>query len=154
MTFTQEFSSTPIVLTFIQTVGGGDGVATRVKNVSTTGFNVQMIEEESSNQAHNDETIGWIALEPGTFTYDGNTFEAKLVSGFSESWKTITFDNSFSEVNFFADMNSYNGSDECTLRFKSLGTSSVKVQIDEEQSNDDEVTHSNTDDVGYLVIGN
>jgi hypothetical protein len=52
---------------------------------------------------------------------------------------------------FLADVQTVNGPDTCTLRYRNLTGSSVEVLVEEERSADDEKGHKQ-ERVGYLVV--
>ncbi len=54
---------------------------------------------------------------------------------------------------FLAAMQTNNGGDTCTLRYRNLTASDVEVQVHEEQSANSEVGHVN-EVVGWILIGN
>ena len=61
VTFSETFSSAPVVLSQVQTNDDPHWVKTRQRNASATGFQVALEEEEASTTAHGTDTIGWLA---------------------------------------------------------------------------------------------
>jgi hypothetical protein len=153
VSFSQSFSTAPVVVSQVQTHNGGQAVVTRNRNVSTGGFDTAM-QEEQAQGPHVEETIGYVAVEPGTGTLDGAAFEAGTVSGVDDTWTTISFSQSYTDPVFLADMQTINGDDPCGLRYRNLTGDGVEVFVEEEQSADDETTHANPETVGFLVVEN
>lgn len=151
VSFSQSFTTTPIVLTVSQTYNGSDPIVTRNKNISTGGFDVTIQEEESYSPADTTETVGYFAVEPATGSLDGKPFEADTVTGVDETWTTIYFDQSYTDPIFLADMQTTNGGDTCNLRYRNLDSNSVEVFVEEEESSDTETGHT-TETVGYVVV--
>jgi hypothetical protein len=149
VSFSQSFGTAPVVLTQAQTYNGGDPIVTRNSNVSTSGFDTTVQEENTSG--HVDETAGYFAVEPGTGTLDGKSFEAGTVTGVDENWTTISFSGSYTDPVFLADMQTTNGGDTCNLRYRNLGSGSVEVFVEEETSSDSETGHT-TETVGFVVV--
>ncbi len=58
-----------------QHVTKAEAVITQVRNISTTGFELRMQEQERNAQVHAAETVDDIAREPSAGTLDGWTFE-------------------------------------------------------------------------------
>ena len=56
------FSSTPNVIATVSSVGGGMTVTPRIHNVSTSGFQIQVQEEEAADGLHAIETLSYIAI--------------------------------------------------------------------------------------------
>ena len=150
VSFDQSFTTNPVVISQVQTFNGGDPIVTRNRNISTAGFDTTFQEEEAKG-GHFDETVGWFAVEPGTGTLDGKSFEAGTESGVDEDWQTISFSQSYTDPIFLADMQTTNGSNTCALRYQNLGSDSVEVFVEEEQSADDEIRHT-YETVGFVVI--
>jgi serine protease len=150
VSFSQSFGSAPVVLSTIQTRNGGDPIVTRNRDVSTAGFEFTMQEEEARG-GHYSETGGWLAVEPGTGTLDGKSFEAGTVSSVDENWTTISFSGSYTDPVFLADMQTTNGGDTCNLRYRNLGSGSVEVFVEEETSSDSETGHT-YETVGFVVV--
>lgn len=61
--FPEEFLSIPVVFQTAQTENDTAAISIREKEISTTGFSAAMEEEESMNQGHVTETIGFLAME-------------------------------------------------------------------------------------------
>lgn len=153
VTFESSFRTTPLILTKSQTFFGPHPIVTRVSSPSRDGFRVAVKEEDgSSNGNHAGEEVGYVAIEPGTHTLDGNTVEAGVVGdGVAHKWETIRFENRFEDPVFLAAVQSFNGWQTCNLRHRRLTGSSVDIHIQEERSQDAETYHT-YEDVGYLVI--
>ena len=87
VSFDQSFGgrSSPVVLTTVQTYNGGDPVVTRVKNVTSEGFEVRVQEEEALG-SHTTETIGYVAIEVGEVSSSSTQLTAgqtaEVVEGF------------------------------------------------------------------------
>lgn len=60
--FTQSYSSAPIVLAQCQTENGGDPVVTRVRNLGTGSVQLRLQEEEAKDGTHALETVGVISI--------------------------------------------------------------------------------------------
>jgi len=150
VSFSQSFGSAPVVLSTVQTRNGGDPIVTRNRNVSTAGFDVTFQEEEARG-GHYSETVGWLAVEPGTGTLDGKSFEAGTVSSVDENWTTISFSQSYTDPVFLADVQTDNGMNTANLRYRNLGSGSVEVFVEEETSSDSETDHT-YETVGFVVV--
>lgn len=148
--FPSSFSTAPIVLTQTQTFRGHHTHVTRNRNVSASGFDVRIQEEESTGGNHVTERIGYLAVEPGSETLDGRPYEAGHLS-VDDGWATIAFDRQFQDPVFLADVQTFHGPNPCGLRYRNLTGASVDVMVEEEESSDDEVWHTN-ERVGYLVV--
>lgn len=148
---TQQFDQTPVVVSQSQTTNGGEAIVTRMKEITETGFAVR-VQEEEANGLHTDETVGYVAIDPGQGQIGSKPFEAGRTSGVTEAWESIEFLGEYDQApHFLADMQTSNGSDPVTLRYQDLQLSSVDVQVEEEQSSDTETNHG-AERVGYIAI--
>ena len=78
--------------------------------------------------------------------------EVGTVDGVTDTFSSITFSNSYTASPcLLADINTTNGGDTANLRWKSKTTSSVRVQVDEEQSRDSETKHTGEKVIYFAV---
>lgn len=150
--FSSTFPTTPVVASSVMSFNGPDTVVTRNRNVTTTGFEVTMQEQQSNAQWHVAETISYIAWEPGTGTVDDPiAYEVGTQSAVNHNWSTISY-GPFGDVPIvLMDMQTANGPDPCNLRYRNKDADSVDVRVDEEQSADTEKWHAN-ETVGYFAF--
>jgi hypothetical protein len=69
----------------------------------------------------------------------------------THNWYNIDFEGSYASPVLLAGMQTQDGGDPAGIRYRSLGTSSVSVKIEEETSADSEIGHT-TEVVGYVVF--
>ncbi|NEV62629.1 PhoPQ-activated protein PqaA family protein [Thiorhodococcus minor] len=60
--FTGPFADPPALFLTVQTTNGGQAVSARARNVTATGFEAALFEEEALNDGHNDEIVGYLAI--------------------------------------------------------------------------------------------
>ncbi len=153
-TFSQAFSSEPIVLTQITTVNESSAATVRQRNTSNSSFQLMVEEEEASNGVHATETVHYIALTIGTGTLNGNPIRtANTGRVVDERWETVSFGSNYTNPNILANMQTTYGGDTAALRYRNLDSNSVEFLVEEEQSKNSEVGHTN-EEVGWIVIGN
>lgn len=152
ITFTQSFTTTPVVLAQVASFAGSQAAEIRIRRVSSAGFEIRVQEEEGNDDNHAFERVDWIAVEPGTTTFGGNKLVVGLTgNSVTHNFATINFSSVTNPV-FLAEMQTFDGSDPAALRYRNLSSTSVQVKVEEETSLDDEVAHT-TEVVGWLVIG-
>ena len=151
--FSQAFQVAPVVITAVSSDNGPDAVTTRVRNISTNGFELRMQEQEFNTQSHTTETISYIAWEPSSGTVDGLTFEVnKTDDKINHKLQTIVYNGTFMNAPvFLADMQTTDGGDTANVRWQDKDPYGVDVKIVEEQSGDSETSHT-TEVVGYMVL--
>ncbi|MHC4073503.1 MAG: hypothetical protein ACYTGS_15940, partial [Planctomycetota bacterium] len=171
VSFNQSFSQTPVILSQSQTCNGGQPVVTRQRNATTSGFEVRLQEEEGNDGTHAVETIGYIAIEPGTrfghlafpakrtpnevetgTKFGGLAFSAQRTPDVvTHAWHPIEFEVTYSDPVFLAGMQTMDGRDPAGMRYWNLAMGSIQIKVEEEQSGDEETDHT-TEVVGYVVF--
>ena len=149
------FDSTPLVFSQVMTTNGEEAVTTRIRDASASSFRLRVQEQQANNpQRHVTETVGYLAITPGTgmdgdFVYEAST-TGQVVTNKSHQ---LDFSQSFSDVPvFLAAMQSYAGGDAATVRLReALTADQATIFIEEERSHDSEMRH-NAEDVGYLAV--
>jgi hypothetical protein len=151
--FKQAFQKKPVVTTSVAGINEADAVTGRMKNISPTGFEFCLQEQELNPKSHLTETINYIAWEPssgnvGDLQFDvGNTADTV-----TQSFYNINFKQTFlNDPVFLADVQTADGMDTADVRWQNKNEGSVEIQIDEEQSRDSETDHT-TEVVGYMAF--
>ncbi|NCQ88740.1 MAG: type I secretion C-terminal target domain-containing protein, partial [Alphaproteobacteria bacterium] len=152
VTFNAAFESAPVVMSQIMTTNEADAAVLHNRNRSATGFQLQIEEQESFGTAHATETIGWIAIDNGGSATTG-IISNETPNNVNHNFSTINFGSSFpaSTPVVLIDTQTENGGNPQIARGQNLTSSSIQVNIDEEQSNDSETTHVN-EVVGYYAL--
>jgi hypothetical protein len=150
--FSGGFTSAPVVVSQITTRNGSAAAVTRQKNVTATRFAVGLQGQESTPTVA-DETVAFIAVENGTGTTGGAPYEAAMAaSRFDNGFRALGFAAAFTAAPaFVAAMQTTNGRDTATLRYRNLMQSGVELKVEEEQSKDSETKHG-LESVGYLAF--
>ncbi|WP_457575203.1 PKD domain-containing protein [Desulfomarina sp.] len=152
--FKEPFNSSPVVFTSIVSDNEEDTVAGRLRNITKNGFDYYFHEQEKNTNGHIIETVNYIAWEQGTGESDNFIFEAQVTSdSVSHVPYDIIYHTTYNSPPFlFANMQTANGTDTAALRVENQNANSVSVHVEEEQSKDDEISHS-PESVGYLAVG-
>ena len=153
VSFAGEFNIPPVVATSIVTDQEIDAVVGRLSNVSASGFDYEMQEEEANLPEHGVEKIAYIAWEPSAGLIGEYAYEVAVSPDEVDSqWRKITFQEGFTNAPvFIADMQDINDIDTANLRFTDLTATEVQVKVSEEQSNDTETDHD-FESVGFMAI--
>ena len=151
--FAGQFTLAPVVMTSVDTCHEAQAVVTRNSNVSTKGFEVQMQEQEASDQVHGAESIGYVAWEPSRGEVNGFMFEVgQAHNDITHQPHTLAFQSQFLVApSFVAGQQTRHGSDTANLRCTEKSRSEVCFFVDEEQSGNEEVTHT-TESVGFIAL--
>jgi hypothetical protein len=150
--FRQTFGTTPVILTQVQTYVDEAAVTTRQRAASATGFQVKVQEQEASDGQHAQESVGYIAIEPGSDIIDGIPLQASYTpDAVTNAWYSLSFARSYTDPVLVAGVQTTDEDDPAALRYRSLGSSGVQVFIEEEKSADPGIAHS-SEVVGYIVL--
>lgn len=147
--FPVQFNSAPVVLTQVVTKNDNAAVITRLRNVSTSQFQLRLQEEENNDGVHAKESVAWIAIEKGGSSI-GTLFEANTKLA-SNAVATATFGQSFPSPNFIGQIQTFNENNPATVRYSALTSSNVSLFCHEEQSLDVEMNHG-YETVGYMAF--
>ncbi|WDQ17489.1 dockerin type I domain-containing protein [Rhodopirellula sp. P2] len=152
--FPEVFDSAPVVLSQVQTVNGPSAVVTRQQEITRSSFKVRVQEEQGADGSHNNERVGYVALERGNGSISGSPYRIQATGEVvSDTFRTINLGTAFNTAPvFLASMQTTTGTDPAGLRFRNLDRDSVQVIVEEEKSADAETTHSN-EAVGYAAFG-
>ncbi len=144
-----QFSQQPVIFTQLVTRNDATPVTTKIRNVSTTQFQLKLKEEEANDGIHAVESVAWVAFEKGF--YNG-TVPYEIDTWLLNSNPTNKmFSNPFtSEPEFFLNIQTNNESDPATPRMDNLTDMNVDVWVQEETSSDSETTHD-LETVGYMA---
>ena len=148
VTFPQGFGSTPVIVAVIMTENGGGNCHIDLKNPSASGFQVRVEEDASLDGAHAKETIGWIALDPGTYNINGAT----LVAGKNDAnhnWAEVGFSGFSSTPTIVAQIMTENGGGNCHIDLRNPSASGFQVRVEEDASLDG--THAR-ETIGWIAI--
>jgi len=147
--FGSAFDLPPVIFTSINNVNDAEVAVVRVLSSSITGMQIALQEQESLSNGHNQEAVGWIAIEPGTTTLGGRSVEVASVYGAS---KTVAFADVSSNKHpvVVTSLNSYRGTDTAYAAHRHLSATQVTVYVQEEQSRDTEVGHTN-EHIGVFI---
>ncbi len=155
--FGSPFSQTPVVFAQVQTYNDPTPVVTRIRNVTTTGFDVLLQEEENENGTHAPEVgeeVGYLAFIPGQGgVLLGIDYKVDVQPDVNDTFSLIDF-SPIGFINppiFIASMQTFNESDTAGLRYRNLTTTGVEVFVEEEESSDSETGHA-LENVGYLLV--
>ncbi|MEM7589399.1 MAG: DUF4215 domain-containing protein, partial [Myxococcota bacterium] len=145
ITLDSTFTQRPSILTQVQTLNDSQFVATRHKHLSDTVFEISMNHQESNKNPHAQETIGWVAMQNGQDTWSFINYEVATQPLFKHQWKSLNLTDAFTaNALVFASLSSINGGDPSFLRYQ-LNLPNVHMRIQEDQSRDNETSHTNED---------
>lgn len=143
-----SYTTPPVVLTSVMSENDTTTVDSDPLNVTTSGFNVRLQEEEGQDGIHAAETVGYIAIQTGGTASSGT---AGLFGGVDENTDTLSLGDTFTQAVSVAETQTINGGDTATVMIDGQTNATVGVFIEEEQSQDSETNHIN-ETVGVVTF--
>ncbi|WP_373508729.1 fibronectin type III domain-containing protein [Thiocapsa sp.] len=152
--FSRSFRTTPVVLTGLSSTDEWDAATTRIRGISGSAFLLGMIEQEANVQQHTTESIDYIAWEPSDGEVRGTRYlVGRTPDEVTEIARPIGFPGRFTgSPVVIAHIQTTNGVDPATVRWRNKTDDQVDFRIVEEQSLDAE-TRPAGESVGYLLLG-
>lgn len=158
VSFEQAFEEAPIIVLQVQTNNGPQWEIARADNITTTGFDIALQEQEASDGFHISEVVGWAAFDAA----DSDVFEWNGIGVQAFDTGAVVTRNS-DPFEFAADVglnplisasiSSFNGSDPAVLRLQELthdGTNAAaQFMAQEEKSLDEETVHNPENVTGF-----
>jgi hypothetical protein len=140
-------------MTTIATSNEIDTISGRIKDVATTGFAYYFREQEKNTNKHVNETVNYIAWEPGEGTLGTMQYRvAATATAVTSAWYAITFPSAYTAPPLLlADMQTAIGADTSALRVQKLSVTGFEIKVEEEQSKDAEVSHG-SEAIGYIAL--
>lgn len=138
VSLTGGFTSPPVVLTSVSSNNDSTTVDSDPLNITASGFNVRLQEEENQDRIHADETVGWIAIQPGVGTGSGS---ANTFGGVDNNTDVLGLGATFSDGVVLGETQTINGGDTANLVIDGQTASTVGVYVEEERSRDSETNH-------------
>jgi len=169
--FQEAFSTAPVVVV-LATDQGSDPSALRLNNVTTTDFDLTIVEPPNEDGGHADMTnVTYMAMEPGRITNDsGFTFEAGLhttsttIAKSGGSFDSVNFSSAFdSDPIVLADIQTMRNETNSppsnpsvpwlttSIESGSIDTSGFNVAMEQAEA-DGAGTPTTTEDIGYIAM--
>ncbi|WP_408960321.1 hypothetical protein [Natrinema sp. 74] len=156
VSFDESFADPIVVMKPVAQFNGENPSHTRIRNVTSSGFEYMIEEWEYTADGHRPETISYLAMEKGTgVTSDGNNLEVGTTTA-DESFSTLTFESNFNQAPIvFTQTQSVNGSDPVVTRNAHVNTEDFIVRLQEtgNKSHRGEVTAYIAIEPGVTTLG-
>ncbi|MDD2467509.1 MAG: PKD domain-containing protein [Desulfobulbus sp.] len=151
--FSEPLAKTPVVMTTIASNNEADTISGRLNDIATTGFAYYFREQEVNVNKHVNETINYIAWEPGEGSLGLMQYRvAATANAVTQAWYPITFPSPYSAPPLLlVDMQTTAGGDTSALRMQKLSATGFEIKVEEEQSKDSEVAHAK-EAIGYIAL--
>ncbi|MEP1535160.1 MAG: cadherin-like domain-containing protein [Paracoccaceae bacterium] len=137
-----------VVLHQVSSVNDSDAVTSRVDNVDGTGFDAVLREQEEGT-THVAENLSWIAIETGSSSGMEVSRSGDIVGHAPDSF---VFNETFATAPILlGNIQTLDGGDTSTLRVDAFSATGFSAYVDEEQSRDSEINHTN-EIIGWVAL--
>lgn len=160
VTFPKAFPTKPVILSQVQTFNDGNFVSTRHTNATATSFHLAMEGFESDVYPHSTETIGWLAVTPGSGLWGSSNYNADRSWTVTDQWSSVGYsvgycNSSWQAPHFLAGLGSLNET-HAHVRYRNLSYHNyctVEVAAEEEMTWDQEMSHVSEQLDFFVIIG-
>ncbi|UTW44727.1 hypothetical protein KFE80_10015 [bacterium SCSIO 12696] len=166
--FQQTYSTTPVVIV-TATTENPDPATARIRNVTTTGFEVGIVEPQGADGATTATVVDYFVAELGTYTFPGGqrmvvgtlTTAGQVGSRVGQAWSFVTFpssafNNSPAVVGQVQTINSQPGLDAGILgepwldvAIRNVTDDDMQIALDRSKTNTGTVTNET---IGYIAM--
>lgn len=140
VSLTGSFSDPPVVLTSVMSNNDTTTVDSDPLNITTSGFNVRLQEEEGQPRAHAFETVGYIAISPGGGG-DDVSGTADTFDTLDHTTDTFSLGDTFTNAIVLGETQTINGGNPGSVSIEGQTASTVDMRFVEETSQDAETNH-------------
>ncbi len=142
----------PVVIAGPPTRNGSQPCVIRIRNVTSTSFDIRLQEWTYLDQSHVAEHVSWMVIEAGEHVMlDGSIWQAGTFSlSNTLRWKYVRFPEYFNDNPVvFTSSQTFNGPDTFVVRKRFITPSQFLAAIQEEESKND---GHYTETIGYLAV--
>jgi parallel beta-helix repeat protein len=150
VTFAQPLVD-PVVVVGPPSYEGADPATARVRNVTPTGFEVQIDEWDYLDGGHVEETVSYLAVEAGAHVLaDGTRLVAGRVGRADHDWRSVSYGAPFDAAPVvLVQVSSDEGPSAVAPRIESVTAAGFRLSLQEEEANDGR--HAE-EVVGYVAV--
>ncbi len=144
--FSSDFDVAPIVVAEVSSEVGTDRVFINIKNVTSSGFEVQIRENEpiGYDGFHTPQTISWYAVQSASSDIQIGNISV------NENWTTVNFYNEFPTIpTILTTKQTFNGTDLSYTDIRNVTVSSFDLKIEEPYPYDGNHVF---EDVGWIAL--
>lgn len=157
LTTTVTFNNTfvnPVVIAIPPTFNGSDDATVKVDNITSTSFDLRIEEPSNLDGTHINETVHYIVVETGSFTFPGGTIiEAGTVSSNDLSFQTVNLTGAFPETPIIFTQVQTNNSSTNFIKTRQRNPSNVSFDAKLERAeNINSVPPTDFETIGYVAV--
>lgn len=148
--FGTPFTAPPVVVLGPATFGDSQPITTRVRNVSATGFEWQIDEWDYLDGVHGQESLTYLAIEPGNHTIGSSSWRVGRVAAVTQAVQTVTFSSAVGTTPVvLAQVETVNNAKALNARVRSVTTTNFVLRT---QAQESDTTTLLAESVGYIAV--
>lgn len=150
--FERPFDRTPVVAVGAPSSSSADPVMARVRNVTTEGFELRLDEWDHLDGRHGEETVSYIAAEPGRHRLGDLTLQAGAVTA-GGSWAKAGFTEPFARPPIVIPQLTSAGDDRtATVRLRGVNARGFELRLQGHEARERAGRRQGRDLVGYIAL--
>jgi len=151
--FTSAFTKSPVVVTTVVTMNDAKTISGRLKAITTSGFTYSYQEQEKNTSRHPDETVHYIAWEPGSGMIGTAQYAvAKTANSVTDAWYSAKYQRTLNRPPLLlADMQTTNDASPAALRVRNQTAAGFQIKVEAERSKNSKMKHA-AETVGYIIL--
>ena len=150
--FQRPFERTPVVAVGAPSSRDGQPVMARVGNVTTRGFQLRLDEWSNLDGRHGEETVSFIAAEPGRHDLGGATLEAGLVRA-DGSWREVAFGERLTATPVvLPQVSGTGGGAVANVRLDGVNAGGFRLRLQSHEARERAGRRAGGQAVGYLAL--
>jgi len=152
--FKKEYTN-PVVIAYIETDNDYTPVATRISNITDSGFDIKLQNPDYISTTHGAETVSYMVVEEGSWTLpDGTLIEAGNLDTnltVNTGYNSVSFNSAFgSRPTILTHVQTDNDQAFVTTRQRNGNASGFEVTLEEQETT--QFTAHGTESVGWIAI--
>lgn len=150
--FPINFDTAPIVFAQVITTNEATPVATQIRDINNTNFQLRLKEELANDNLHTREKVAWMAIEAGIQTQEYELNAGTINT--NNNWTILNFSSSFNDIPaMFLGLQTTQEEEPATVRYTNLSNDEVEIRVREERSVNTSFAHAQ-ERIGYLALDN
>ncbi|HSK96353.1 MAG TPA: galactose oxidase-like domain-containing protein [Euzebyales bacterium] len=150
--FRRPFERTPVVAIGAASSGAAQPAMARIRNVTTSGFQIQLEEWDHLDGRHGLETLSFVAAEPGRHSVGGVTLEAGALTA-DGSWRSASFSDRFGAAPIvLPQLASAYGSGAATVRLRGVNAGGFQVRLQAHEARERTGRRRGEETVHYIAL--
>ena len=150
--FDRPFDRTPVVAVGAPSSRSAEPVLARVRNITSTGFQLKLDEWSNLDGRHSEETVSFLAAEPGRHKVGGVTLEAGAVTA-DGTWRQAAFGEHFATTPVvLPQVSSDFGGVVANVRLNGVNAKGFQVRLQEHEARERKGLRHGQETVGYIAL--